>query len=129
MQEQKKKDNLILQLSFELAISVVDFCAQLDSQRKWTFSNQILSAGLALGANIRAAHSAEGKADFIHKLKVAAKEAEQLEFYMEVCHASEHLPANDRLLDQLQTISSILNTIITTAKSNLTKKSADQPAS
>jgi four helix bundle protein len=123
MQTSKKKDNLLIKLSFELAISVVEFCAVLEEKRKWSLADQVLRAGLSVGANSREAQNAESRADFIHKLKIAAKEADELEFYLEVCTASKYLPTPEGLLTQVDIIGKVLNRIITSSRLN--KKSAN----
>lgn len=52
----------------------------LEQQRKWSLANQIMRASLSIGANAKEAQNAESKADFIHKMKIAAKEADEVEF-------------------------------------------------
>jgi four helix bundle protein len=116
MHESLKKDNLVVKLSFELALKAVDFCDRLDADKKWSLANQILRAALSVGANIKEAQNAESKADFIHKMKIAVKEAEELEFYFEICNASDKLPNAKELLDINQSICRVLNKIISTSK-------------
>jgi four helix bundle protein len=118
MKEAFKTKNQVVQLSFTLAIDVVEFCALLEEKRKWALANQIMRAGISVGANIRA-QNAESKNDFIHKMKIAAKETEELEFYFEICNASKRLPDAQELLMQVQAINRILNKIIATTKNNL----------
>ncbi len=116
MQDTFKTDNLIVRLSFELAVQAVTFCAVLDESKKWSLSNQILRAALSVGANVKEAQNAESKNDFIHKMKIAAKEADELEYYFEVCNASNLLPDAKELLEKVQTICRVLNKIIGTSK-------------
>ena len=92
MNEELKKNNVTVQLTFDFAVSIVSFCDGLDDLKKWSLSNQILRASLSIGANVKEAQNAESKADFIHKMKIAAKEADEVEFYLEVCNKSEKLP-------------------------------------
>jgi len=116
MNEDLKKGNLIVQLTFDFAISIVAFCDRLDELRKWSLSNQILGASLSIGANVKEAQNAESKADFIHKMKIAAKEADEVEFYLEVCNKSEKLPDCQDLIEQVQAICRVLNKIISSSK-------------
>lgn len=120
MHESLKKDNLIVNISFELAVEVVAFCDLLDAQRKWSLANQILRAALSIGANVREAQNAESKNDFIHKMKIAAKEADELEYYFEVCNASDSLLDCKELMNKTQSICKVLNKIIGTTKRNNT---------
>ena len=54
-------------------------------QKKIVISTQILKSGTSIGANIREAQSCESRADFIHKLKIAQKEAEETEYWLLLC--------------------------------------------
>ncbi|MBZ0098983.1 MAG: four helix bundle protein [Taibaiella sp.] len=118
MHEDLKKKNIIVRLSFELAVETIDYCALLDDLKKWSLANQIMRAALSVGANVKEAQNAESKNDFIHKMKIAVKEAEELEFYFEVCITSKKLPDCHTLLDKTQSVCKVLNKIIATSKSN-----------
>lgn len=127
MNEALKKQNLIVQLTFAFAVKAVGFCTRLEEIRKWSLSNQLLRASLSIGANVKEAQNAESKADFIHKMKIAAKEADEVEYYLEVCNASPELPTSEDLLQDLQSIARVLNKIIGSSKSsNADKQSANQ---
>lgn len=110
------KDNLILQLTFEFSLEIIEFCDKLDQLRKYRLSNQIMGCGTAIGANVREAQNAESKADFIHKFKVAAKEADEVEYFLLLCRESEHLPNPEGLLEKLASIGKVINKIISTSK-------------
>ena len=69
------KTNAIVDLSFAFALDIIRFSELLQEHKKWVIANQILKSGTSIGANIREAQHAESKADFIHKMKIAAKEA------------------------------------------------------
>jgi len=116
MQDGLKKDNLIVNISFELAVTTMRYCDLLDEMKRWSLANQMLRASLSIGANIREAQNAESKNDFIHKMKIAAKEADELEFYFEVCKAAGNYPDCDELLIKTQSVCKILNKIIGTTK-------------
>jgi four helix bundle protein len=76
------KENLIVTLSFEFALGIIEFAEELESKRKYVLANQILKSGTSIGANVREAQNAESKADFIHKLKIAAKEADETDYFL-----------------------------------------------
>jgi four helix bundle protein len=79
------KENVIVKLSFEFALQIIDFVEKLESNRKFVIANQLLKSGTSIGANVREAQNAESKADFIHKLKIAAKEADESEYWLLLC--------------------------------------------
>ncbi|MFO7978407.1 MAG: four helix bundle protein [Bacteroidales bacterium] len=79
-------------------------------------ARQLLKAGISIGANVREAQNAESPADFIHKLKIAAKETDETIYWLQLCEKSEHYPNPDNLLLQASSIGKLLNCIIGTLK-------------
>jgi len=118
---EKYKDNVVLRLSFEFAISIVKFSEILEEKRKYVIAKQIIRSGTSIGANIKEAQNAESKADFIHKLKIALKEADETEFWLFLCNSIDSYPNCQELINQLQPILKLLNKIIGSSKKN-TKK-------
>jgi four helix bundle protein len=108
----KYKDNAILRISFEFAVLIVKYSEELDSHKKFSISNQILRSGTSIGANIRESQNAESKKDFIHKLKIAAKEADETEYWLFLCNELESYPSSDGLIQKLIEIQKLLNKII-----------------
>ena len=121
MNTEHQESNLIVKLTFDFAISVIDFVEQLQNEKRFVIANQLLKSGTSIGANVREAQNAESKSDFIHKFKIAAKEADETQYWLELCKYSEHYPAPDKLITQLESIMRVLNKIISTSKGkNLT---------
>ena len=80
MQGNKEK-NLIVELSFEFALKIIKYVEVLEQDKKFVIARQLLRSGTSIGANIREAQNAESKPDFIHKMKVACKEADETEYW------------------------------------------------
>ncbi len=114
----KYKDNLIVNLSFQFALSIIEFSEELEASRKYIIARQILKSGTSVGANVREAQNAESQADFIHKLKIALKEADETEYWLLLCKESKNYPNCDSLIEQLQSIKRVLNKIVSTTKNN-----------
>jgi len=110
------KDNLIVNLSLEFALDIIEYCELLEEHRKFVIAKQLLKAGTSIGANIREAQNAESKADFIHKLKIAAKEADETEYWLILCERSKNYPNPLKLKDKLKSILNIISKIIITSK-------------
>lgn len=117
-QQEKYKDNHILKISFDFAKDIVVFSSLLEKQKKFVFATQILRSGTSIGANIKEAQNAESRADFIHKLKIALKEADELEYWLFLCNECEGFPNTDLLLNKLQNILKITTKIIHSSKTN-----------
>ena len=110
------KENVIVNLTFEFALKIIDFCNELDSRKKFALSNQLFKSGTSIGANTREAQNAESKADFIHKFKISAKEVEETEYWLLLCKHSNNLPDSAQLLSDLESIKRIITKIIGTSK-------------
>lgn len=115
-QQEKYKDNAILRLSFEFSIQIVSFSEVLEGQKKFVFAQQILKSGTSIGANVKEAQNAESKADFVHKLKIAMKEADELEYWLFLCNECPGYPNADELLIKLHEILKITTKIIHSSK-------------
>ena len=70
---------------------------------------------------MREAQNAESKTDFIHKMKIAAKEADECEYWLLLCKSSENYPDCKRLIIELEEIIKILSKIISTSKKETSK--------
>jgi four helix bundle protein len=114
-----EKKNAIVELTFEFALQIIVYCEKLEDGKKFVISRQLLRSGTSIGANIRESQSAESKADFIHKLKIAAKEAEETEYWLMLCKHSESYHNPDTLIEKLTSIKKLLSKIISTSKNSL----------
>ena len=86
------KENLIVNLSISFALEIIEYCELLESKRKFVLANQLLKSGTSIGANVHEAQNAESKADFIHKIKIAAKEADETDYWLTLCSLSPSYP-------------------------------------
>lgn len=121
-QMKPEQDNLIVNLCIEFSLYVMDFCEILKESKKFTIASQLLRAGTSIGANTFEAQSAESRDDFIHKMKLADKEASETKYWLILCERSKHYPHSNELMARLDVIRSLLSKIIITAKRNLPKK-------
>ena len=117
------KDNLIVNLTFEFSLNIIVFSETLNKLKKYNLSNQLFRSGTSIGANVKEAQNAESKADFIHKMKIAIKEADETEYWLMLCKHSKEYPDTSDELIKLSSIIKILNKIIGTSKTkNIIKK-------
>lgn len=83
-------------------------------------ASQIFRSGTSIGANIREAQNAECKADFIHKFKISAKEADELEYWLALCKESDYYPnPNNKTLNDVQPIIKIMSKITASSKKKI----------
>jgi four helix bundle protein len=112
-----ERKNEVLEISFEFALLIIDYSELLESDKKFVIARQLLRSGTSIGANIREAQSAESKADFIHKLKIAHKEAEETEYWLLLCEKSKNYknPTED-LKSKLLSVQKLLSKIISATR-------------
>lgn len=112
-----EKSNLILEMTFNFALGVIEFVELLEGKRKFVVGKQLLKSGTSIGANAREAQSAESKSDFIHKFKIADKEVKESKYWLMLCtHAPSYPTPSDELLKQVQDIENIISKIIISSK-------------
>ena len=116
MKKEEIEANPILKMTFDFSLSVIDYCDVLDGMKKYTISRQLLKSSTSIGANAMEAQNAESKADFIHKIKIAAKEADETQYWLLLCSLSNIYPECGSLLLNLESIQKVLNKILGTAK-------------
>ena len=105
-------DNLIVTLTFQFALDVIVFTGKLEKDRKYHLANQLFRSGTSIGACVREAQGSESKADFLHKCKIAYKEAEETKYWLELCAHATNYPDPEKLLQQIHSILKVLGKII-----------------
>ena len=101
------------------ALQIIKVCNEVkEKKRESVLTNQLLRSGTSIGANIREAFYAHGKADFIAKLQIALKECSESEYWLELLIESGYY--DDRaILEQCIEVKKLLVSSINTAKNNL----------
>ena len=105
--------------SKSFALQIIRVCNEVkEKKREAVLTNQLLRSGTSIGANIREAFYAHGKADFIAKLQIALKECSESEYWLELLIESGY--SDDRaILEQCIEVKKLLVASINTAKNNL----------
>lgn len=112
------RENPVLRHSCDFSLMVIKYCEELNAGRKFIISDQLLRSGTSIGANIFEAQNAESKSDFIHKMKVAAKEIEETKYWLLLCTGSQNYPSTGRLSVELEILSKIVGKIVASAIRN-----------
>lgn len=112
------QNNPVVRHSIELSLMIVKYAQQLENDKKNVISRQVLRSGTSIGANIMEAQSAESKVDFIHKLKIADKEAHETWYWLYLCEHSEGYNLDKSIKNKLEEVMRLLNAIIKSGKSN-----------
>lgn len=116
MQKALIENNPILKLSIEFARTILDYCDVLQEMKKFTISSQLLRSGTSIGANCMEAQNAESKADFIHKMEIAAKEADETQYWLMLCGYNNNYPDVSTMEERLAEIQKVLTKILSSSK-------------
>ena len=115
MQESKLREQ-----SLEFAVEIIELVKNLKSKHESIISNQIGRSGTSIGANIREAQYAHGKTDFIAKLQIALKEANETGYWIELLYRTGYIDEQrfKRLDDSCTSLRVMLIASVNTAKNN-----------
>lgn len=124
-----KTRNLILDKSFDFAVRIVNLNKHLVSEKKeYVLSKQIIRSGTSIGALVREAQHAESTADFIHKLSIALKEANETEYWLLLLHETNYLNTKqfNSLKNDIEELLKILVKIVKKTKQKIKNRYEDK---
>jgi four helix bundle protein len=115
------ENNVVRDKSFQFALRIVKLYRYLKEEKKeYVLSKQILRSGTAIGALVRESQHAESKADFIHKLSIALKEANETDYWIELLFQSGYIEEKSyqSIHDDIDGLLSLLVAIVKKSKQN-----------
>lgn len=114
-----RNDKLSVQ-SMDFSVSIINLVKYLKENREHIISNQIGRSGTSIGANIRESQYAHGKADFIAKLQIALKEANETGYWIELLFKTNYINENQykELESACKSLRAMLVASINTVKAN-----------
>ena len=111
------KNNIIKEKSFSFALEIIAISKFLqDEKKEFVLSKQLLRSGTSIGANVREAEFAQSKADFVHKLSIALKEANETDYWLDLLFKSDYIKGihfhntKDQITEQIKLLVSIIKT-------------------
>jgi four helix bundle protein len=113
------RDGPIVVKSVDFSISIITYCDLLNSKKRFIIANQLLKSGTSIGANVFEAQHAESRLDFMHKMKIALKEANETLYWLTLCQKMDDLIVSNDILKGLNELMAILSKIIITSRKNL----------
>ncbi|MEI6574828.1 MAG: four helix bundle protein [Bacteroidota bacterium] len=108
----------ITDLSFRFSVDIIKYCEKLNKVKQQVIANQLLRSGTAIGALVHEAQNAESRKDFIHKMKIALKEAEETEYWLNLSVEVSNIPDCQNLNKEIRSIILVLAKIITSSLRN-----------
>lgn len=119
-----KKENVVRDKSYDFALKVVKLYKFLmENKKEFVLSKQFLRSGTSIGANIRESEHAQSDADFLHKLSIALKEANETDYWIDLLHYANYLTEKEfsDLKKDINEILKLLVAIIKTMKEKMEK--------
>jgi four helix bundle protein len=114
------KDNIILTKSFDFALQIIELYKQMQNQKEYVLSKQILRSGTSIGANIEEATAGISKRDFTHKMSIASKEARETKYWLRLIQHSQIVDVEtSNLLVQVEELIRILTSIVKTSQGSI----------
>ncbi|MFC0264591.1 four helix bundle protein [Fontibacter flavus] len=113
--------NIILEKTTVFADKILNVYFYLREQKHYRLSEQIVGSGTSIGANVVEGQAAQSKNDFINKFSIAAKEARETAFWLNLFDRKELLkdhPDFEYLSKEIKEIIKIIDSIIITSKQN-----------
>ena len=117
-------ENIIKEKSFQFAVRVINLSKHLqDEKKEYVLSKQILRSGTSIGANVRESQNAESRADFIHKLAIAQKEADETTYWLELLKETNFVGEKEfsSLHEDASELLKIIRSIIITTKNKMNR--------
>ena len=114
-------EDKLAEQSLEFAVQIINLVRQLKEKKESIISNQIGRSGTSIGANIREAKYAHSTSDFVSKLQIALKEANETGYWLELLYKTEYIDAEQysSLESKCKSLRAMLVSSINTAKKRL----------
>ena len=119
-----KKENVVMNKSYAFALRIVKLYKYLVYEKKeYVLSKQLLRSGTSIGALIREGEHAQSKADFLNKMNIALKEANETQYWIELLRDSSYLSSDESLsiYDDAKELTRLLASIVKSTKQSLGK--------
>lgn len=119
MKKENERKNIIEEKSFDFALSIIKIVKEIRAgHNEHILSRQLMRSGTSIGAMVREAEHAESKKDFIHKMSIGLKEANETRYWLDLLHESDYLegPIYNEVHDKITQIIKLLASIVKSAK-------------
>ncbi len=110
-----RTENIIVSKTLDFACDILDLEDKLNEKKKYVLSKQVTRSGTSIGANVREAQRAVSKPDFINKMGISLKEAEETKYWFEIIERKV-FELDKKLKNELEEIIKLLVSIINSSK-------------
>jgi four helix bundle protein len=116
------KESIVQKKSFEFSLKIISLYKNLQQEKEFIISKQLLRSGTSIGANVEEALAGQTKKDFTAKMSISSKEARETKYWLRLLNQSEltSIDVNSLILG-IDELIRILTSIVKTSQQNLTK--------
>ena len=117
----ENKENIVMNKSYAFALRIIKLYKHLiTNQKEYVLSKQVLRSGTSIGALLKEAEHAQSKADFINKMNVALKEANETEYWLMLLKDSDYMDEKSfsSIHADISELIKLLASIVKTSKQN-----------
>jgi len=115
--KESNKTNALISKSFEFAIDIVNLARYLQAEKnEYVISKQVLRSGTSIGANSEESQGAESTLDFLHKLKIARKEARETHYWLRLLKETNYITKDELILKSEELIKILTSIILSTER-------------
>ena len=111
------ENNPLITKTVKFSLDIIGYCELLEEKKTYVIAKQLLRSGTSIGANSFEAQNPYSKKDFVHKIKIAAKELEETKYWLYLCKHSPNYPFDENLELQIIEIGKIIYKILSTSLS------------
>ncbi|HCF29066.1 MAG TPA: four helix bundle protein [Cyanobacteria bacterium UBA11049] len=113
-------DSIIQKKSFEFALEIIRLYRELQDQREYVLSRQLLRSGTSIGANVEEASAAQSRNDFVAKMSIASKEARETRYWLRLLQESKLVDID--VTSQLIHVDELIRILTSIVKTTSTKE-------
>ena len=115
-----KTENLIVTMTFDFSLTIIELYKQLVEQKEFILSKQLLRSATSIGANVEEATAGQSKKDFVAKMAIASKEARETRYWLRLLNHSNLVQLDySNYLVSIENIINVLTKIVKTAQSTI----------
>jgi len=116
-------ESIVKQKSYEFALQIIKFCAQLKTQKHFEIASQLLRSGTGIGANVEEALAGRSRKDFFARMSIASKEARETNYWLRLIKDTEisNEQQGQKLIEESEELVKILTSIVKTGYDKVLK--------
>ena len=116
------KENILIEKSKKFAIDIINLCDEIKGSA--SIINKLLRSGTSIGANVRESNHAQSAPDFLSKMQIALKEADETQYWLELLLGGEYISEAEykSMNEDCEQLLKLLTSIIKTTQANLEAK-------